>query len=187
MGMELPHRKTCKRYDIDGQPHCLTFSCFQRQAFLSRQRCCVWLAEALNTGRHEGLYDLWGYVFMPEHVHLVLLPRPGIRISRILFTINASVAKRALLWVRNECPAFLERMEDRQPNGRCQHRFWQRGGGYDRNLRTLNDIREKINYIHANPLRRGLVPSIEDWHWSSYRAWQTGEDVPIPIDRESLL
>jgi putative transposase len=185
--MKLLHRKTCTRYDIDGQSHCLTFSCFQRQAFLSRQRCRVWLAEALTGGRVEGLYDLWGYVFMPEHVHLVLLPRPGVKISRILFTIKTSVAKRAVVWVRRECPAFLERMEDRQPNGRRQYRFWQRGGGYDRNLRTVHDVREKINYIHANPLRRGLVTDIDDWYWSSYRAWQTGEDIPIPIDRESLV
>jgi putative transposase len=185
--MDLPHRKTCKRYDIDGQAHCLTFSCFNRQAFLSRQRCCVWLAEALNAGRGKGLYDLWGYVFMPEHVHLVLLPHPGIKISQVLYTIKASVAKRALPWVRRECPTFLSHMEDRQPNGRCQYRFWQRGGGYDRNLRTEHDVREKINYIHANPLRRGLVTDPDDWYWSSYRAWQTGEDVPVPIDRESVL
>ncbi|MBM4028193.1 MAG: hypothetical protein FJ280_22785 [Planctomycetes bacterium] len=185
--MELPHRKTCKRYDIDGQAHCLTFSCFKQQPFLSRQRCCLWLAEALNTGRTEGLYDLWGYVFMPEHVHLVLLPHPGVKISRILFAVKTAVARGALAWVRTECPAFLTHMEDRQPNGSCHHRFWQRGGGYDRNLRSVHDIREKIRYIHASPLRRGLVADPEDWHWSSYRAWQTGEDAPIPLDRESLM
>jgi putative transposase len=122
--MDLPHRRACKRYDIDGQAHCLTFSCFDRQPFLSRQRCCVWLAETLSAGRSKGLYDLWGYVFMPEHVHLVLLPLPGVKISRILLSIKASVAKRALLWVRNECPAFLPSMEDRQPNGRCQVPFF---------------------------------------------------------------
>jgi putative transposase len=185
--MELPHRKTCKRYDVDAQAHCLTFSCFKQQPFLSRQRTCLWLAEALSAGREQGLYDLWGYVFMPEHVHLVLLPHPSVKISRILYAVKASVAQRALHWVRSERPAFLERMADRQPNGRCQYRFWQRGGGYDRNLRTEHDVREKINYIHANPLRRGLVTDPDDWPWSSYRAWRTGEDVPIPIDRESLL
>ncbi len=185
--MEPFHRKTCKRYDIAGQAHCLTFSCFNRQPFLSRQRCCLWLAEALARGRAKGLYDLWGYVFMPEHVHLVLLPHEGIKVSRILLTIKASVAKRALLWVQSHAPSFLQRMTDLQPGGSCQYRFWQRGGGYDRNLRTRADIREKINYIHANPVRRGLVTTVDDRPWSSFRAWETGVDEPIPIDRESLI
>ncbi|MCU0915423.1 MAG: transposase [Planctomycetes bacterium] len=124
---------------------------------------------------------------MPEHVHLVVLPHPGTRISRILSAIKASVAKRAILWVRGEHPAFLPHLEDRQPRRRCHYRFWQRGGGYDRNLRTAHDVREKITCMHANPLRRGLVVDPDDWHWSSCRAWQTGEDSPIPIDRASFF
>jgi putative transposase len=185
--METFHRKTCKRYDIAGQAHCLTFSCFDRQPFLSRPRSCLWLAEALETGRAKGLYDLWGYVFMPEHVHLVLLPHEGIKVSRILATVKSSVAKRALLWVRTHARGFLRHMADCQPSGRIQYRFWQRGGGYDRNLRTPSDVREKINYIHAHPVRRGLVTVVDGWYGSSFRAWQTGVDEPIPIDRESLM
>jgi putative transposase len=100
--------------------------------------------------------------------------------------MKAPVAKRAVLWVRANAPDFLGCMEDRQPNGQSHYRFWQRGGGYDRNLRTAEDVREKIRYIHANPIRRGLVTVADDWHWSSYRAWQTGEDVPLPIDRDTL-
>jgi putative transposase len=124
---------------------------------------------------------------MPDHVHVVLLPRPDIRISQILTTIKSSVSKRALIVAKSSKPVFLEHMEDAQPNGGRHYRFWQRGGGYDRNLRSLEDVRQKIRYIHANPVRRGLVDSPEKWYWSSYHAWETGEDVPIPIDRESLM
>ena len=46
---------------------------------------------------------------------------------------------------------------------------------------------EKTNYIHANPVRRGLVEKTEDWRWSSYLAWENGHDYPIAIDRDSLL
>ena len=66
------------------------------------------------------------------------------------------------------------------------YRFWQRGGGYDRNLRTVADIYEKIEYVHNNPVRRGLAASAEEWPWSSCRAWQNGGNVPIAIDRGSL-
>ncbi len=184
--MPLPHHKTCKRYDIPGQAHCLTFSCFARQPFFTRERTCTWMLEAMDRGRQRGLFHLWAYVIMPEHVHVVLLPGGQIRISQILSTIKQSLSKRALLWVRKNAPEFLPRMEDRQPNGDVSYRFWQRGGGYDRNLRSARDVHEKIAYIHANPVRRGLVEHPGDWAWSSYRSWMSETDEPIPIDRESL-
>jgi putative transposase len=184
--MPAPHRKTCRRFDVPGDAHCLTFSCFQRLRLFSRERSCSWMLQALELGRTRQQYDLWAYVVMPEHVHTVLCPRPNVRIASILTTLKQSVAKRAIVWLREEAPEFLVRLEDKQPNGRCSYRFWQRGGGYDRNLRTVGDIHQKIEYVHANPVRRGLVPSPEEWPWSSYRAWQTGEDRPIAVDRASL-
>ncbi|MBN2133541.1 MAG: transposase [Sedimentisphaerales bacterium] len=184
--MERPHRKRCKRYNIEGQPHCLTFSCFRGQPFLLHEQARGWMAEALSAERRQGLYDLWAYVLMPEHVHLVLLPHGETTISRILASVKSSVAKRALRWAKENSPALLQRMAHRTSNAGCHYRFWLRGGGYDRNLRSVHDIYEKIKYTHANPVRRGLVAAPEDWYWSSCRAWQTGEDIPIVIDRDSL-
>ncbi len=184
--MPRTHRKRCKRFDVDGDPHCLTFSCFGRLALFSRPRTCQWMLQAFKLGREKDLYDLWAFVIMPEHVHVVLLPRLGMRISGILTTLKQSVSKRGLLWLHSHAPHFLARLEDAQPNGKRCYRFWLRGGGYDRNLRSAADVHEKIEYIHNNPVRRGLVTRPEEWPWSSCRAWQSGEDVPIPIDRESV-
>jgi putative transposase len=77
-------------------------------------------------------------------------------------------------------------MADAQPNGLVRYRFWQRGGGYDRNIWSLGEVLEKVRYIHENPLRRGLVDRPEQWPWSSWRAWECGVDEPLPIDRHSL-
>ena len=184
--METGRRKLCKRYDVAGDAHHLTFSCFQRLPLLSRDRSRQWVLRALQLGREKGQYDLWAYVIMPEHVHLVLWPRPDVRIEGILTTLKQSVSKRALLWLNANAPGFLRRLEDLQPNGKRSHRFWQRGGGYDRNLRSVRDIHEKIGYIHENPVRRGLVDTPAAWPWSSCHAWLSGEDDPMAIDRESL-
>jgi putative transposase len=180
------HRKRCKRYDEAGDAHHLTFSCFQRLPLFSRDRTCGWMLQALELGREKEKYDLWAYVIMPEHVHVVLWPHAGVRIEQILTTLKQSVSKRALLWLRANAPGFLRRLEDIQPNGKRTHRFWLRGGGYDRNLRSVADIHEKIDYIHANPVRRGLAGTPEAWRWSSSRAWLSGKDEPIAVDRESL-
>ena len=77
-------------------------------------------------------------------------------------------------------------MKDAQPNGRYSHRFWQRGGGYDGNLWSIDNIRVKIKYIHENPVRRKLVTSPSDWPRSSYNAREIGDGHTLRIDRDSL-
>ena len=97
--MNSRHRKRCKRYDVEGDAHLLTFSCFRRLPLLIRERSCRWMLDALELGRQQGKYDLWAYVIMPEHVHVVLLPRTSVKISQILTTLKQSVSKRGLHWL----------------------------------------------------------------------------------------
>lgn len=181
------HRKRCRRFDIPGDPHALTFSCFQRMPLLSRDRSRNWMLEALSRGREMELYDLWAYVVMPEHAHIVLLPRTGVTISAILKSIKQSVSRRVLLWLATNDRGFLQRLEVVDRSGRHKsYQFWQRGGGYDRNLRSVSDVHEKISYVHNNPVRRGLVEKPSQWLWSSAVAWETGKDEPIAIDRSTV-
>ena len=46
-------------------------------------------------------------------------------------------------------------------------RFRQEGGGYDRNLKTETAVRASIEYIHLNPVRRGLCERAVEWKWSN--------------------
>src|SRR4051794_34137238 len=100
-------RKTCKRYDIPGHAHYLTFSCFRRRPFLNRDRTRGWLIDAIRLARERHRLDLWAWVIMPEHAHLLLCPRDtDYAISRILSTLKQSVSKRAILFVQNEARSF---------------------------------------------------------------------------------
>ncbi|MGD9720357.1 MAG: transposase [Pirellulales bacterium] len=144
------------------------------------------MLDGLSRGRELGLFDLWAYVIVPEHVHLVLWPHRGVGVSTILKSIKQSVAMRAIRWLEQNDPSYLIKLVELRPNGNYSHRFWQRGGGYDRNLQTVGDVHEKIAYVHNNPVRRGLVDKPSQWRWSSSSAWQTGVDEPIAIDRDSL-
>jgi putative transposase len=183
----MPHRKTCKRYNDPGHAHALTFSCFRRQSFLSSERSRQWLIDAIDRSRSKYGFHLWAYVIMPEHVHLLIWPTTeDYDISNILSAIKQSVAKRAVPFVRSSEPAFLSRMVDCQPNGAIHHRFWQPGGGYDRNLTEAETVEHEMNYIHNNPVKRGLCSRPEDWFWSSAADYAGVRVGPIRIDRESL-
>jgi putative transposase len=164
----------------------LTFSCFQNQPFFKGNWSKQWLVESIAAAKRKYSFDLWAWVIMPEHVHLLILPHDGVKTSAILFGIKKAVAEHAVNFVRKNVPEFIPRMLDVQPNGKKSLRFWQRGGGYDRNIMSIEELHEKIQYIHKNPVRRELVAEPDEWGWSSYRAWEYGEDEPLAIDRESL-
>jgi putative transposase len=153
---------------------------------LTKERSCQWVVDAISLSRERNPFDLWAWVIMPEHVHLALYPLQETKIAAILKTLKQSVSKRAINWLRENSPDYLPTIEDVQPNGKRTYRFWQRGGGYDRNLRSVRDIHEKILYIHQNPVARGLAPRSTDYRWSSAKAWGTGVNNPLSIDRESV-
>jgi REP-associated tyrosine transposase len=183
------HRKRCRRFNDIGHAHALTFSCFQRQPFLSRERSRLWTLEAIRHARQVHAFHLWAYVLMPEHVHLLIHPvSPEYRISAILSSLKQPVAKKAVRYIREHAPEFLDRMRDRQPGGTENFRFWQRGGGYDRNLWEPRYIWSTIDYIHLNPVRRGLCQRPDDWIWSSARNYcdGVGSAESLDIDFASL-
>ena len=181
------HRKTCKRYNEPGHAHSLTFSCFRRQPFLSKDRTRRWLIDAIDRARAKHKVHVWAYVIMPEHAHLLIWPtRPDYDISNFLQSLKTSVTRAALPWVRANHPAFLPQMEHVQPNGERHYRFWQRGGGFDRNIVELASVWNHIHYIHANPVRRGLCLKAEDWFWSSAADYLRVRVGPLRLDFASV-
>jgi putative transposase len=59
--------------------------------------------------------------------------------------------------------------------------FWQ-ARYYDFNVFTEGKRVEKIESMHWNPVRRGLVEKMEQWRWSSYRCYWTGEEGRVRVE-----
>jgi putative transposase len=137
---------------------------------LASETLCAWLAEAIDRARQAEAFDLWGYVFMPEHVHLLLMPTERrYSIARVLAAIKRPVAYRAIGHLKARRDPLLQYLAvtDRS---RAKSRVWQAGGGHDRNLQTPRAIHAMLDYIHYNPVARGLVTDPCHWRWSSARA-----------------
>ncbi|MFQ5806781.1 MAG: transposase [Phycisphaerae bacterium] len=176
------HRKRRTTWNEPGHAHELTFSCFPRLPLLTKERTRRWLIEALDRARQRWCFELWAYVIMPEHVHVLLYPTSAeYSISAVLKAIKQPVARRALLHLRRFAPHFLDRLRVGRP-GRVEYRFWQAGGGYDRNIYDEATAWACVEYIHGNPARRELCAVPTDWLWSSAR-WYAGlDDVPLEMD-----
>src|SRR6516165_10070487 len=149
-----------------GHVHELTFSCFRGYSFLRAERTRQWLADAINTARAQFNISLWAYVFMPNHVHLLIYPNEPVHVSAILKAIKQPVGTKALNHLSKHAPHWLERITVHHRN-RSERRFWQVGGGFDRNTIEPHVILAMIDYIHGNPVRELLVEKPEHWKWSS--------------------
>jgi putative transposase len=176
------YSKQLRRFDETNQPRELTFSCYRRYPFLARERTREWFLQALEAARPDSHIQLWAYVVMPEHVHLIVCPNelPG-QVSHFLRVLKETVARRAIAYLKRNAPEWLGRLEVRE-GSRVLHRFWQPGGGYDRNITETSTLRQMIEYIHANPVRRGLTERAEDWQWSSARWFSGIRPVRVEMD-----
>ena len=135
----------------------------------------------LDLARQTLNFDLWAYVVMPEHVHVVLQPLDEqYEMAAILRAIKKPVSHEIFEnfpSLRDRC--IVNRIEGKTP----EYRFWQAGGGYDRNIETAEDAWSKIHYVHWNPVKRDLCESQIEWPFSSARAYaEVVGNTPIPVD-----
>jgi REP-associated tyrosine transposase len=148
------------RYQQAGDNHFITFSCHRRQAYFVSPESGSLFESALERMRHRYRFVVFGYVVMPEHVHLLVNePKRG-RLDRAIQALKLSVVMH-----RRERP------------------FWQ-ARYYDFNVFTEAKRIEKLRYMHRNPVVRGLVARPEDWPWSSFRHYATGAEGTVEIESE---
>lgn len=181
--MQTPkgYRKRVKHFHEGGECHELTFYCYRRKPLLTNDVWREMLSECITRASARHLYQVVAFVYMPEHLHLLVLPRrDASSISKYLFAIKRPFSYRIKqILIDSESP-LLDDLTIRQRPGVTSFRFWQEGSGYDRNLHSAAAIEAAIEYIHMNPVRRGLCERVIDWRWSSARYYLNDDYTPAP-------
>jgi putative transposase len=149
-----------KRYQQTGDIHFITFSCYHRDPLLADPHGRDTFAITLERVRRWYGFYVTGFVVMPEHVHLLL-----------------SEPERSNLAVSLQ---MLKQVVSQQLHGHTTP-FWQ-PRYYDFNVCREQKLMEKLDYMHRNPVQRGLVTRPEDWTWSSARHYATGEEGAVEIE-----
>jgi putative transposase len=174
------HRKRLHRYEVPGDLRFLTFSCFNRIPLFNNDAIKDLFVKELERTRPLFEFKLYAWVIMPEHVHLLLKPKlPEFPVKDVLAELKGQFSGRVLRrWRKLKAP-ILKRIVDSDG----KQRFWLPGGGHDRNIYTADELEEKINYVHHNPVKRGLVKYATDWRWGSAR-WYAGirDDWDLKLD-----
>jgi len=167
--------------------HYLTGVTFGRVPIFRSDHACSLLIESLATTRIKEPFKLIGYVIMPDHFHLLANPL-NLDISVVAGRLKGRAAA-ILQWLRAEQQTgVLDKLELARPLKSGQtHAVWQPDfSAVD--IWSRKFIRQKLNYIHNNPVRAGLCDHAGKWRWSSYQAYSPHKpgDVPIEIDRRWL-
>lgn len=154
-----------RRYGLD-QLHFITCSCYHRLPLLGTSDSRNVFVKVLAEARQRYGFALTGYVVMPEHVHLLVGEPARGTPSTVMQVLKQRVSRLA--------QAF-------SPSGDGQSHFWE-PRFYDFNVWSRYKIAEKLQYMHLNPMKRGLVAHPRDWVWSSFSFYLDGEGGLVPID-----
>ena len=200
--------KRLKRYYGAGHLHFVTCSCYQRKPLLGRAGARNLFVHILGEVRERYRFSLVGYVVMPDHIHL-LMSEPEVGTPSVVMQVLKQRVSRRLrrkrptlrtakggppaanggppqlrLWGEADGPT-LQRTKGGPPAAKGGApelpRFWQRRF-YDFNVWSHKKRREKLDYMHSNPVKRGLARRPQDWPWSSYAFYAGGAKPLLGID-----
>ncbi|HUT91003.1 MAG TPA: transposase [Thermoguttaceae bacterium] len=160
-------------YDDELHAQFVTFSCYRRRRLLdhprARQIVISVLADELND--HTG--TCCGFVVMPDHVHAIVWFDEVQQLSPFMRVWKSRSSRQLKQFVRGQLRQYTKKFDPREP-------FWQ-PKYYSFNLFTEKKALEKLDYMHLNPVRAGLVQRACDWQWSSARYHEHGEPVGVPM------
>lgn len=134
--------------------------------FKSRELCLI-LVDNLKFYRNRMQFELYGYVIMPDHFHALIRPQGSTTISDIMRSIKSYSSKQIA--------------EARGRRGRVwQSRF------YEHVIRNGQGLLTKLEYLHNNPVRGGLVENPHDYEFSSYRSYYSESNGLLEINKIEL-
>lgn len=170
--------KNLKRYYGSGDLHFITFSCYRRLPLLRSVRARNAFVRALAQVREKYGCKLVGFVVMPEHVHLLIgEPQHG-NPSTVMHSLKLRVSKRMRRHGKNK--GGQATLPFREGDLKLPQ-FWQKRF-YDFNVYRARKRKEKLTYMHQNPVTRKLVKDPKEWIWSSYASYAGGGTELISID-----
>lgn len=124
---------------------------------------------------------LYGYVVMSNHIHMIIQSNDG-KLSDLLRDFKKFTAKKILDKIQNEPESRREWMLERFKIATESHsrnknyQFWQYGN-HAEEIFSEHFLWSKLDYIHMNPVRSGIVSKIEDYIYSSANNYVNGTEI----------
>jgi putative transposase len=131
--------------------------------------------------REKGLC-INAYVIMPNHVHMIVFDEKfdNERLRHTLVDFRKFTGRKLASFIENNLPVSLAVVTRSKELTDRERRVWQ-PGWHAEGLVSENFWKQKMDYIHENPVRKGYVRLPEQWRYSSAGYWVDGEEGDIPV------
>ncbi len=174
---------------LDQCPYFFTSSITEYQPVLKENEMKRLILQAWSIYREKYHIQIYGYVIMPEHIHAVVYGEKGLQIQSFiqqsLRRSALSILEQLKKWPDSFRLPLLEKFS-LHANGKAKYKVWkEQARGIP--LETDEMVLQKLNYIHQNPLRRGLVQDITHYLYSSYRNYELDDSSIFSIDKVPYL
>jgi putative transposase len=161
-------------YDQEQHAQFVTFSCYHRRRMLDCEPLRDTLLELLTQKLTEYSGICSGYVVMPDHVHIVVWFETENTLSCFMKSWKQTSSMKLKRMLRGVAPMYASHIPFADP-------FWQ-PKYYPFNLFSEKKAKEKLDYMHKNPVTAGLVEQAIDWRWSSARHYLLNEPSIVPLE-----
>ncbi|MCI0530608.1 MAG: transposase [candidate division Zixibacteria bacterium] len=153
-----------KHLYLENHIYFITTVTHKRKRFFDGENNCEILLRVVRYYRERLSFRVYGYVILPDHIHALIQVPEGLDISTIMHCI-----KRASAYQINQI------LHTKGP-------VWQ-AGYHEHVIRDEKDLKGRLNYIHKNPLKAGLVENLEYYKFSSFRNYYQDDDSVFEVDK----
>jgi REP element-mobilizing transposase RayT len=134
------------------ETYCLTKCTAGRRPILQSPPAADALIGTLAFVRQQGVIKLQAFVVLPDHYHALVTLLPGSDLAGLMRRVSSFTARRIREVAQQSGP------------------IWQEDGFHDHRCRDIAEVKAYMEYIHHNPVRKGLAAIPEDWPFSSAHA-----------------
>lgn len=174
-----------KRYRIEGSIFYITSNVYDRINIFTRPSFIIPTIDSLNYYRYQYACKLLGYVIMPDHIHLLIWPKDAHVITDFMRDFKRFTSGRITRQAKLEGKIdWIEKFEEAgKETGRADYKVWQ-DSFWEQNIYTQKFLEQKLNYIHMNPVRAGIVAEPSKFPYSSYRNYEFDDNTLIEVDKD---
>ena len=150
----------------------VTFTIVEWMPVFIEEATCKIITESLNFSISNKRLGVNAYVIMPNHMHAIVFDKDfdNERLKHTLDDLRKFTGRQLLDYADANLPnPFGQTFRENAKEDR-QRKFWQ-STQHPEGIFTERFYRQKFNYIHLNPVRKGLVRSAVDWRFSSAGYW----------------
>jgi len=180
-----------KHYNIqkDTNVYFSTCTVVEWQCIFKEEKYFRNIVDSLNYCTHHKGLSVIGYVIMLNHLHLITVNSEETALSNIMrdfkhFT-STEIAKQLEIDNAKLLLYVFRKAAERQKKEQ-NYKIWQ-DEFHPKAIYTEDFLRQKLEYMHNNPVRKGLVLKPEHWRYSSARTWLNGEENDVTIDMDRLF